>query len=121
MDELGWTEEGKALQLWRAREAISHISLHSGIPDMDNELPDGIYRRVQIDFREPREGEIRSERKVVLSVPEGSTPTHAGFWNAPFGGVMLARGKLSRSRTFKGDGTVEITLAALDLNGGEAG
>lgn len=116
MDELGWTEDGKNLMLHYARQHISHMSLHSGPPEQANELPDGLYRRRQIDLREPNDGEMRSDKKVVFEVSEGSSPTHAGFWTEPFGGVLLARGRLSESHVFSGDGTLEIELATLDLN-----
>lgn len=116
MDRVGWSEEGKNLMLSYAREHISHLGLHSDVPAAENELPEGVYRRRQIDLREPRGGELRSDRKIVLDVPEGARPTHAGFWTSPFGGVLLAGAALTKSREFKGDGTVEIDLATLDLH-----
>jgi hypothetical protein len=111
-----YTPEGKALMLWALREVMSHMSLHSGVPTAENELPTGIYRRRQIDMREPVDGAMRSERKVVFDVPEGVRVAYAAFWDRPIGGVMLARAELSKSESFVGAGVYEVDVAEMDLN-----
>lgn len=111
-----YTPEGKALMLWALRGAISHASLHSGVPTAENELPEGVYRRRQIDLRDPVDGAMRADRIVRFDVPEGVRVAYVAFWDRPFGGVMLARGELSKPESFVGVGVYEIDLAEFDLN-----
>jgi hypothetical protein len=101
--------------LWNLASVISHVSLHSGEPNAANELRGGVYRRMQINFRDPIDGVIRSEREVSFEVPAGAHVTHAGFWTSSIGGTLLAWDE-SREHAYRGRGTYIVDLARLDLN-----
>lgn len=110
-----YTEQGKAVMLWGLASAISHMSLHSGPADEGHELRGGVYRRLQVDFTTPDEGEMRSTRKVSFEVPEGAVVKAVGFWTTSQEGVMLAWGALPEIKT-RGRAFIEVDLAELDLN-----
>lgn len=112
-----WTQEGKAVMLVAARDAISHMSIHNAKPvDGLHELPQDVYRRRQVDFKDPVAGEAKSERPVRFDIPPGGHVAYAGFWTRSIGGVMLAWAPLPEKRTFHGRGILEVDLAVLDLN-----
>jgi hypothetical protein len=115
MPDEGYTVEGKALMLWNEASAISHVSLHSGPATAENELKGGVYRRKQIDFKDPIDGSIRTQREIEFEVPQGAHVTHAGFWTSSIGGTMLARGR-TKPHTFRGRGVYVIDLVKMDLN-----
>jgi hypothetical protein len=109
-----YTDEGKALMLWNLAATISHVSLHSGIPEDGHELSGGVYRRMQIAFINPEDGSMRSEREVSFEVPAGARVTHAGFWNTSIGGTLLAWAPSTEHR-FKGRGVYVVDLAQLGI------
>lgn len=107
-----YTDDGKAVMLYGLAATISHISLHSGVPTDGNELSGGVYRRMRVDFRDPDSGEVSLARAVSFDVPEGARVTHAGFWNASSGGILLAWER-TNEHTFRGRGVYVIDLAKL--------
>lgn len=110
-----FTDDGRAVMLYGLAATISHVSLHNGPPEDGNELSGGVYRRKQIDFRDPESGEVRTLREIQFDVPEGARVTHAGFWNAPIGGVLLAAGP-TNAHQFHGRGVYVIDLAKLSVS-----
>jgi hypothetical protein len=110
-----YTDEGKAVMLRALEGAISHLSLHDGRPPDGNELPYGIYRRKQIDLREPDDGAMKTVRRIEFDVPAEAVITHAGFWTRPIGGVLLAWAQ-APMHNFKNLGMYVVDLAELDLN-----
>lgn len=111
-----YTEEGKAVMLHALASYISHASLHGG-PPPGRELAGGVYRRKQIDFRNPDDGSMRTSLEVAFDVPEGVRVTHVGFWTSIIGGDLLAWGRTTE-HSFRGRGIYIIDLAKLDLNAG---
>lgn len=109
------TPEGQESVLRHIQGLISHMSLHSGKPTVQNELPGGFYRRVSVDFLAPQEDRMRSTRKVIFRIPEGSRVTHAAFWTAEIGGTMVARGEVSNPKSFRGRGEYEVDLSVFEF------
>lgn len=96
------------------RAAVRYVSLHSGPPTEDNELPEGVYRRKPIDLRPPSGAEIRSNDPMPIEVPEGALVGSVGFWTAPTGGQMLAWEPVPPHK-FSGRGIYEIGAAVFEL------
>jgi len=110
-----YTAEGKEIMLWNLAATISHASLHSGPPPQGNEIRGGVYRRMRIDFVDPANGKVRSERVVEFDVPALAKVTHVGFWTNSISGVLLAWGVVTE-KTFRGRGVYVIDLAEMNLD-----
>lgn len=105
----------KNLMLDCLRQAISHISLHSGPPTASNELRGTEYSRIPVVFSGAAGGAITLKDKPMFAVQAGSRVTHVGFWNSINGGVLLASGS-TKEASFEKRGVYVIDAAKLDLN-----
>lgn len=105
----------KNLMLERLRQAITHLSLHSGPPTAANELRGTEYARIPVAFAGAAGGAITLKDKPMFAVQAGSKVTHVGFWNAINGGVLLASGS-TKEASFEKRGVYVIDAAKLDLN-----
>lgn len=115
-----YTLAAKAVMLDPLRLAISHVSLHSGPPSAANELPGPAYTRQRIELTKPVNGAIFTiGAGAMFSIPAGARVTHAGFWNASKGGVLLATARAPKEEFYERAGGYRVTSARLDLNSGE--
>lgn len=105
----------KNLMLNHLRQAISHVSLHSGPPIAGNELSGDVYARVKVEFGDALSGVIELQGKAIFAAPAGAKVTHAGFWTSGKGGVLLASGP-TKEASFDKRGVYVVDTAKLDLN-----
>lgn len=106
----------KTLMLEQLRRAISHISLHNGIPGRSTEIAGGDCVRQLVEFHAPINGRMRLLDKRVFEVPQGATVTHAGFWTSATGGVLLAWAPVREASFDKSAGVYWVDSGMLDLN-----
>jgi hypothetical protein len=106
----------KTLMLEQLRRAISHISLHNGIPGRSTEIAGDDYARQRAEFHNPANGRMRLSEKQSFEVPQGATVTHAGFWTSATGGVLLAWAPVREASFGKSAGVYWVDSGMLDLN-----
>lgn len=111
-----YTVAAKNMMLDHLRAAITHASLHSGIPAAGNELNCPGYARCAISLQGAVGGRM-SGAGEHFKLTEGSVVNHVGFWSAARGGVLLAWSEIDELK-FDGDGSMLIESATLDLNMG---
>lgn len=84
--------------------AITHLSVHSAIPDTagSNELAGGSYARQAVTWGSAASGARSNSGSVTHSIPAGSTAAFYGYWGAVSGGTFYGWAP----RTGSGEGLV---------------
>ena len=104
----------KNLMLDALRPAISHVSLHSGVPTRANEVSGADYMRQRTEFGPAVGGALRLSEGKRFEVSAKSRVNHAGFWTGAKGGVLLCWGSLDEV-LFAERGVYVLDAGVLDL------
>lgn len=97
--------------------AISHVSLHSAIPDAtgSDELTGGSYARVAVTWTAAASGVRDNNADLTHQVPAGSTVAAYGFWSALSGGTFYGWApRTGAGEGAAGFGTVDSAGATAD-------
>lgn len=95
--------------------AITHISLHTGVPDNtgSTEVAGGSYARVAVTWAAAASGVRDNTALLTHEVPAATTVTAYGFWSASTAGTHYGYAPLNG--TVKGFGTVDANGVTNDL------
>lgn len=95
--------------------AITHISLHTGVPDDtgSTEVSGGSYARIAVTWTAAASGVRDNNALLTHEVPASTTVTAYGFWSALTAGTFYGYAPLNG--TTKGFGTVDSGGVTNDL------